>query len=75
MDVFISYSHEDGDFVAELCTKLQNTAGNVVWRDKDNLINGTAWGDAIDEALKNAALVVLVASPYAMNSAYKPLAE
>jgi len=48
--VFISYCHENKDVVDKLCHTLISN-GVSVWLDRDNLVPGTPWKQAIQQAI------------------------
>ena len=66
--IFISYHHSDTRFVEALQSQLLD-AGVQTWRDPD-LRAGESWREAIDQAIRDAAAVVLVLSPAAKASPY-----
>lgn len=65
--VFISYSHEDEDFVLKLVTNLK-TKGVPVWLDKWDIPLGDNWLRTIEGALTNCASMLLILSPAAVAS-------
>lgn len=68
--LFISYSRTDWEsFVQPLVSDLKN-AKYTVWLDQDLLVGGDDWMDAIGEALDTCKLLILVASPEALESRY-----
>jgi hypothetical protein len=56
--VFISYCHEDADFVHVLEDQL-NQSGISVWKDLD-LRAGDNWHAEIESAIKGAAAVLVI---------------
>jgi hypothetical protein len=66
LDVLISYSHADTEFVSDLRQKLEQK-GYKVWTDRDIR---AYWKKEIDECLLAAAVVVVIVSPQSMKSAY-----
>ncbi len=65
--VFISYSRRDYYFAESLAVQLLSR--NVpAWLDVQNLKPGAEWEPGLQEALKAASCVVLIASPSAMKS-------
>lgn len=56
--VFISYRHEDGAAVDELCSMLQ-AAEIPYWRDRDELGPGDMWEMKIKQAIQEGSLVFL----------------
>ncbi len=68
--VFVSYSHEDRNFVTRLRTDLQ-AHGIEVWVDKEGIQAGTPdWEQALRDAIHTAHAVLFIASPDARNSRY-----
>src|ERR1700730_11419464 len=66
--VFVSYSHEDRDFVTRLRTDLQ-AQGIEAWVDKEGILAGTPdWEQALRDAIHAAHTVLFIASPAARNS-------
>lgn len=65
--VFISYQSENGDFAAELTRQLED-AGFQVWADNERLRAGDQWREAIDQALKDAFVVIVILTPSAKTS-------
>ena len=66
--IFISYHHSDSRFVGALQSQLLD-ANFQTWRDPD-LRAGESWREAIDQAIRDAAALVLVLSPAAKASPY-----
>ena len=67
---FVSYSHQDSDFAAVLCTRLE-ARGVPYWRDADA---GIAVGSDISAVLTRAVVahdkVLLCCSEYSLNSSW-----
>ena len=66
--IFVSYCHEDADFVQILEGKVRDS-GFSTWRDLD-LGAGEDWRSEIDEGIKDALAVVVVMSP---NARFRPM--
>jgi HEAT repeat protein len=66
--VFISYCHEDGDFVDNLAHKLREE-GIQTWLDSD-LYGGQNWRSEIDLAIREAMAVIAIVSPDSVGSDY-----
>ncbi|MBK9745798.1 MAG: toll/interleukin-1 receptor domain-containing protein [Chloroflexi bacterium] len=66
-DVFISYAHEDTQFVDQLADAL-NENGIRPWRDKVDIAAGANWEQTVDRALAEADVLLLVISPASMRS-------
>ena len=64
--VFISYSHDDGDYAHQLEAALQER-GFAVWID-DRIDYGTRWPLVIEESLDACAALILLMSPRAKGS-------
>jgi HEAT repeat protein len=67
--VFISYSHDDELFVAELVHQFE-ARGIEFWIDSRNLPSGVRWREEIDRAIADAYAVIVVMSPNAQQSEY-----
>ncbi|HYK35127.1 HEAT repeat domain-containing protein [Alloacidobacterium sp.] len=66
--VFISYCHEDADFVHVLEDQLKQ-ASFAVWKDRE-LRAGDDWHAEIESAIRLASAVILVLSETALTSEY-----
>lgn len=70
LEIFLSYSHTDGDDACEqLLTKLESL-GYRVWRDVKELKGGDVWKDRLRVALRTADVVLVLLTPEAVNSKY-----
>jgi tetratricopeptide (TPR) repeat protein len=67
--VFISYSSQDQLLAARLAADLQ-ARNYLVWLDRERLIGGQQWVEAIKRAIQLADVVVLCISPDSMTSRY-----
>jgi hypothetical protein len=67
--VFISYKHEEQDFVEMLIRQLE-AAGFPVWLDTERLRAGENWREAINEAIRDSFALILVISPDSKRSEY-----
>lgn len=70
--VYISYQHEDADFVESLNTFLVS-AGHTVTYDKSELSPGVDWRKTLSLALKNAEVFIVVISQNSPKSSYLPM--
>ena len=61
MDIFLSYSHLDGDFVSQLISDCEQQ-GIEIWVDKKRLLVGDSIISKVQEAIDRALLVVVVLS-------------
>lgn len=67
--VFVSYAHEDEEFVTQLHGKLSE-AGVDVWQDVHDIRTGDNWGEEINDAIANSVLLILVLSAASARSQY-----
>jgi TIR domain-containing protein len=68
---FISYAHEDRNFVGELANRL-HSAGIDVWFDQA-LKPGEQWSTELEERIRRADAMVVVVSPASTASKFVPL--
>ncbi len=66
--IFISYAHEDEDVAAILYKRLKESGLNVWW-DKKSLIPGEDWRIAIEKAIQQAQMVVILISKKSISKA------
>src|SRR5260221_11398706 len=60
--VFVRYSHRDQTFVTQLVADLHKN--NVpVWFDKESILAGQRWDDAIEKGLTDSTHLIFVLSP------------
>ena len=72
--IFIAYARENWeDIVAPLMVSLQD-AGMQVWVDQYLTQGGDDWRTAVEQALQECWLMVLILSPEALDSSYVRLA-
>src|ERR1039457_4252097 len=69
---FLSYSRDDGPFVAELEKRLQS-AGWSVWRDEHSLRAGDRWPRRLGDAVTACEVFVLIWSAHAASSDFVEL--
>lgn len=67
--VFISYAHYDNDFAEILTAKLKKVVF-LHWVDSEHLGAGEDWRQAIDDAIREAFVVVVILSPSSKTSEY-----
>src|SRR5437879_938841 len=68
--VFISYSHDDEEFVKKIGSDLEK-AGINIWIDRTGLTPGTQnWNNAIRDAISRSFAVLLIASPDSGQSSF-----
>jgi TIR domain-containing protein len=67
MSVFISYSRADNDFV-DLLQRLLVSKGYDAWLDRRDIGAGSRWDNAIEQAIKARAHMIVVLSPEAADS-------
>jgi hypothetical protein len=65
--IFVSYSRNDAAFARRLTDSLQQI-GSDVWIDVADIRSGEDWSDAIQQALDQCDVMLLVISPEAMES-------
>jgi hypothetical protein len=67
--VFVSYSRKDAEFVEMLRQHLRD-ASFEVWTDSSGVRPGNDWRTEIDDAIRNAFVVLVVVTPAARVSEY-----
>lgn len=66
--VFISYSRKDDPLMRKIAFHLRDK-GFKIWVDNEKLIPGTAaWEESIENAIKNAFIVIVILSPDSKSS-------
>jgi len=65
--IFLSYSRMDTKFANRIASDLRDR-GFEVWMDQSHIPGGKHWDNDIEEALKNAFVVVLIVSPSSATS-------
>ena len=70
--IFVSYSHADGDWLKRLQVHLKplERAGSIEWWDDTKILPGMVWRDEIEKALNAAAIGVLLVSADFMATDY-----
>lgn len=68
--IFVSYSHSDGDFAKDLISRLKKSSDYTTWIDAKDLRGGDDWQEAIDNAILSSFAVILVMSKEARISEY-----
>src|SRR5258708_35387101 len=68
MTVFLSYAHEDREFVNEIVGQLRQVA-IPFWYD-NHIRAGETWSQSIDDAIADCAVLLLVNSTHALESPY-----
>lgn len=66
-EIFVSYAHEDRDWVMRFSEILRTSTGHDVWWDH-NIRPGEQFDDVIERALDGAACVIVVWSHHSVNS-------
>jgi hypothetical protein len=61
-DVFLSYAHNDGEFVERLYAWLTAKAGLAVWYDKVEMAGGSFLATGLQQAMESCRGIVLIAS-------------
>ncbi|MBN1666080.1 MAG: toll/interleukin-1 receptor domain-containing protein, partial [Anaerolineales bacterium] len=67
--IFISYGHEDEEFVLRLARDLEGR-GAQVWIDRGDLHPGVEWQRSIANAIANCQAFLLVVSKDSLASTY-----
>ncbi len=67
--LFLSYSHQDADFIHDLVPDLKN-AGFTPWTDVDGIQPGDSWRTSIDNAIRQSFAVLVLMTPAARTSEY-----
>ena len=65
--IFLSYSSKDTEFADAVETELRQN-DYVVWRDRTNIRGGDDFGKAIESALREAWVIILIQSPHSRTS-------
>ncbi len=65
--VFVSYTRSDQDFAADVVRQVEG-AGFQVWSDNERLRRGEAWREAIDQAIRDASVLIAILTPAARQS-------
>jgi hypothetical protein len=65
-DIFVSYAHEDKEWVRQIVDQLQGRGWSVFWDDR--ILAGTRWDMVIDENLKRSRCVIVVWSEHSIVS-------
>src|SRR2546421_1568801 len=68
-DVFISYSHQDKEFVDKLRKKLKKSH-HTVWQDSEDIPGSVKWREEIEINIVAANNVLCVLSPAFIQSSY-----
>lgn len=66
-EVFISYSHQDQEFVSRLALDLEER-GAEVWIDREDLHAGEKWQESIAQGVRACKAFLLVVSPQWLKS-------
>src|SRR5215475_3328843 len=65
--IFVSYAHEDSDFVSRLAHDLHQV-GVTIWQDKKDIRVGVDWSREAEKGIKNCTSVLVVVSPKSVES-------
>jgi hypothetical protein len=68
--VFISYKHEDCDFVFDTLKPKLEVTGFDTWIDEERLRAGEDWRLEIDQAIRDSFAILAVITPESMQSQY-----
>ena len=64
---FFSYARDDSQFVLRLAKELR-AAGANLWLDQLDIVGGQHWDQAVEDALRASAGMIVVLSPSAVSS-------
>lgn len=65
--IFFSYARRDADFVLKVASALRSD-GVELWVDQLHIPSGERWDESVQVALKSCSCLVVVLSPYSVNS-------
>ncbi len=65
--IFFSYSRKDSDFALDLAKQLR-AAGATIWLDQLDIQPGSTWDDAIEDALQNSKVLLVILSKTSVQS-------
>jgi hypothetical protein len=68
-DVFLSYAHKDNHYRKQVQKALEKR-GLTVWVDDRGISPGVSWQEAVQDAIDDACVVVVILSPDAKESRY-----
>jgi hypothetical protein len=68
--IFLSYSTIDSEAFAQRLSRQLEQAKFSVWVDRENIIDQNPWSEAIEEALQNCAVLVVIVPSAIMESEY-----
>lgn len=66
---FISYSRTDSEFAQDLANNLTQS-GVKIWLDTQDIKPGRVWDDALEDALRSSAGLIVVLTPASINSPF-----
>jgi hypothetical protein len=66
-EVFVSYSHQDHEFVSRLSLDLEDRGADV-WIDRIDIHAGTQWRQSIADGIRDCTVYLLVVSPESLAS-------
>ena len=69
IDVFLSYAHKDNHYRKQVQKALEKR-GLSVWVDDRGIAPGVSWQEAVQDAIDDACVVVVILSPDAKESRY-----
>jgi len=64
---FVSYSRKDGEFALKLAKELRS-AGHSVWLDQLDIQTGVRWDDAVEKALYECQIFLIILTPESVSS-------
>ena len=70
MNIFISYSRDDKQYVYALADRLRDDGNHYIWIDKAGLVGGASWWDEILKGIEKQECVIVVLTPRSLGSIY-----
>lgn len=68
--VFISYCHEDAQYVSPIVEIISASRPDLVFQDTKAIVKGKKWGPQLQEALEQASLVIVFWCKHSAHSQY-----
>lgn len=66
--IFLSYAHQDENWVAEFAKTLSAAGIHDYWFDKESLSPGDLWAEKIQDALRNSDTFIVFLSPNSLDN-------
>ncbi len=68
--IFVSYSHEDREYLDRILGKLRNSELDLFWIDKQEIKPGSDWKKEIEKGLREAKAALILAGDNYFNSEF-----